>query len=113
MRLRDDVKKRALALLGAPVVEVEVTEDMMKDLYVDAVNKFEFYQEISDKKDYFTQCKNKWIENYFQSNLKESTAHVRGKFTTISIPGKDLSLNFKELLYEVREEKKHLISLFF
>jgi hypothetical protein len=112
MKLKNETKKTILSLLGEPIMQVEVTEDMMEDIYADAVKKFDFYATLSHKT--LNQVKEQWVENFFQASVKETLAHIRGKFSgQLPIPGTELTLSFKELLTTAVEEKKHLISLFF
>jgi hypothetical protein len=108
--MKKKIISRIKTLLGEPIMQVEVSEDMMKSLYKDAKLKFKFYNKLSRKK--HDSIKKFWIENYFQSSVKESLAHIRGKYKgNMPIPGTELTLSFKELLRVSQQEKKHLISL--
>ena len=49
-----------------------------------------------------------WIRRYALALSKETLAHIRGKFTTIPIPGESVTLNHSELMSQAREEQKAL-----
>ena len=49
-----------------------------------------------------------WIRRYALALSKETLAHIRGKFTTIPIPGESVTLNHSELMSQAKEEQKTL-----
>jgi len=49
-----------------------------------------------------------WIRKYALAVCKEMLAQIRGKFTTIPIPGESVTLNHSELLTQAREEQTEL-----
>ena len=49
-----------------------------------------------------------WIRRYALALSKETLAHIRGKFTTIPIPGESVTLNHSELMSQAKEEQKSL-----
>ena len=49
-----------------------------------------------------------WIRRYAIALSKETLAHIRGKFTTIPIPGESVTLNHSELMSQAKEEQKAL-----
>ena len=49
-----------------------------------------------------------WIRRFALSLCKEMLGHVRGKFTTIPIPGDAVTLNHSDLLNQAKEEKEKL-----
>ena len=49
-----------------------------------------------------------WIRRYALALSKETLAHIRGKFTTIPIPGESVTLNHSELMSQAKEEQKAL-----
>lgn len=51
-----------------------------------------------------------WIRWYALALAKESLAYVRGKFTTLPIPGNEVTLNWNELLTRSKEEQEGLIT---
>lgn len=49
-----------------------------------------------------------WIRKYALALCKEMLGQVRGKFTTIPIPGESVTLNHSELLSQAKEEQTQL-----
>ena len=49
-----------------------------------------------------------WIRRFALSLSKETLGHIRGKFTTIPIPGESVTLNGAELLSQAKEEQDKL-----
>lgn len=49
-----------------------------------------------------------WIRNYALAVCKEMLGQIRGKFTTMPIPGESVTLNHSELLSQAKEEKQQL-----
>ena len=49
-----------------------------------------------------------WIRRYAMALSKETLSHIRGKFTTIPIPGESVTLNHSELMSQAKEEQKAL-----
>lgn len=50
-----------------------------------------------------------WIFEYTVALAKETLGYIRGKYTTIPIPGENTTLNQQDLLSDAREEKKALL----
>jgi len=50
-----------------------------------------------------------WIYKYALALAKESLAYVRGKYTTVPVPGSEATLNQQDLLADARTEKEALI----
>jgi hypothetical protein len=51
-----------------------------------------------------------WIYKYALALAKESLAYVRGKYTTVPVPGSEATLNQQDLLADARSEKEALIT---
>lgn len=51
-----------------------------------------------------------WIYRYALALAKELLAYVRGKYTTVPIPGSEATLNQQDLLADARTEKEALIT---
>lgn len=51
-----------------------------------------------------------WIYRYTLALAKELLAYVRGKYTTVPIPGSEATLNQQDLLSDARAEKEALIT---
>ena len=49
-----------------------------------------------------------WIRRFALALTKEMLGHVRGKFSTIPIPGESITLNASELLSQAKEEQDKL-----
>ena len=49
-----------------------------------------------------------WIRRFALAVTKEMLGQVRGKFSTVPIPGESVTLNFAELLSQAKEEKDQL-----
>ena len=51
-----------------------------------------------------------WIFNYTLALAKEILAYIRGKYTTVPIPGSETTLNQGDLLTDARTEKEALLT---
>ena len=51
-----------------------------------------------------------WIYKYALALAKESLAYIRGKYTTVPVPGSEATLNQADLLADARSEKEALIT---
>tara|TARA_R110002020_G_scaffold184791_1_gene382070 strand:- start:1926 stop:2534 length:609 start_codon:yes stop_codon:yes gene_type:complete len=49
-----------------------------------------------------------WIRKYCLALCKEMLGQIRGKFTTIPIPGESVTLNHSELLSQAKDEQQQL-----
>jgi hypothetical protein len=49
-----------------------------------------------------------WIRKYALALCKEMLGQIRGKFTTIPIPGESVTLNHSELLSQAKAEQEDL-----
>lgn len=49
-----------------------------------------------------------WIRNFFLAICKETLGRIRGKYSEIPIPGREISLNYSDLLSEAEGEKGDL-----
>ena len=50
-----------------------------------------------------------WIRQYALATVKEILAYVRGKYSTVPIPGSEVTLNQQDLLTDARAEKTALL----
>jgi hypothetical protein len=50
-----------------------------------------------------------WIRQYTLATVKEILAYVRGKYSTVPIPGSEVTLNQQDLLTDARAEKIALL----
>lgn len=51
-----------------------------------------------------------WVFKYTLALAKELLAYVRGKYTTVPVPGSEATLNQADLLADARTEKEALLS---
>jgi len=51
-----------------------------------------------------------WIYRYTLALAKELLAYIRGKYTTVPVPGSEATLNQSDLLTDARSEKESLIT---
>ena len=49
-----------------------------------------------------------WIRKYALALCKEMLGQIRGKFTTVPIPGESVTLNYSELLAQAKDEQDQL-----
>ena len=49
-----------------------------------------------------------WVRKYALALCKEMLGQIRGKFTTMPIPGESVTLNHSELLSQAKEEQQAL-----
>jgi hypothetical protein len=59
---------------------------------------------------YINSVGRQWIFNYTLALAKEMLAYIRGKYTTVPIPGSETTLNQADLLGDARTEKLALIT---
>jgi hypothetical protein len=52
-----------------------------------------------------------WIYQYTLAICKEMLAYIRGKYTTVPIPGAEVTLNQADLLADARTEKEKLLEV--
>lgn len=102
----DEAKELVLKRLGHPIREVEINDEQFLALYKIAHEEFGLYNALGIKK-LDESAKKRWLLMYFTSLSKELLGRIREKF----IHPDGLSLDFKSLLEESREEKEHLIKL--
>jgi len=50
-----------------------------------------------------------WIRQYALATVKEILAYIRGKYSTVPIPGSEVTLNQQDLLTDARAEKAALL----
>ena len=99
--------ERARRKLGAPIIDVELTDEQMTSLLKDAQETFYLYADLCDmpivKQD---KIEDAWIKKYFYALCKETLGRVRGKFSgKIPTPGAELTLDYESLLLEAEREK--------
>lgn len=108
--------ERARRKLGAPIIDVELTDEQMTSLLKDAHETFYLYATFvdmpiskQDKIEYF------WINKYFYALCKETLGRIRGKYVDgMPIPGgENIRLDFEILLQESIKEKNLLKYMIF
>lgn len=100
--------KRVKSQLGAPIIDVEITNEQMEDLLENAHDVY-FMLDESDKIERTKYFRDFWVKQYFVALCKETLGRIRSKFNgELPIPGSELTLNYKELLTEAEKEKQFL-----
>jgi len=108
--------ERARRKLGAPIIDIELTNEQMTSLLKDAGETFYLYAELCDmpisKQD---RIEDAWIKRYFYALCKETLGRIRGKFVDgIPIPGSEnIKLDSESLLQESIREKNLLKYMLF
>jgi hypothetical protein len=59
---------------------------------------------------YINSVGRQWIFRYTLALAKELLAYVRGKYTTVPVPGSEATLNQADLLTDARSEKEALLT---
>ena len=59
--------------------------------------------------DHINSVGRQWIFRYSLALAKELLAYIRGKYTTVPIPGAETTLNQSDLLSDARSEKENLL----
>ena len=104
-----------------------IPNQYMKKIWVEFTVKENSWEEVSDRKIGIDGINNinslpfanipytkinsigkQWIRKYALSLTKEMLGQVRGKFTTVPIPGESVTLNATELLSQAKEEQTQL-----
>ena len=106
--------ERAKIILGAPICNIELTDEQMAYLIDDAYDAFNLFSEIADlPTNKYHRIQKYWISKYFYALCKETLARIRGKFEgKLAVPGTDLKLDYESLQNESEKEKRllrHLI----
>ena len=57
---------------------------------------------------YINAIGKQWIRRYSLSLCKEMLGYIRSKFSSIPIPGNDITLNGSELVSQAKEEQESL-----
>jgi hypothetical protein len=111
---------RAKAVLGAPVRNIEITDEQFDNLYKIAQNEWLLYSTLAilTNNKQLKQIKDSWLSSYLIALTKEVLGHVRGKFSGyVHNPNKPIksdghmnrkTLNYVTLLNEGADEKRNL-----
>lgn len=105
---------RAITRLGGPTIAVELEDNQMEGLYINAVKDWHLYSNLSKLEiEKVKSIEQEWVESYFQALCKESLGRIREKFREgLSIPGVEkVILDYESLLKESEREKSDLIGL--
>jgi hypothetical protein len=98
--------KRIKTLLGYQTMSVELSDDIIEEIYNTATDDFMLYSEISKrKKKSLEKIKSVWVQNYTLALSKELIGMIRCKFNEVFIPGQEpLKLNWESILENSRNE---------
>jgi len=107
--------ERARRKLGAPIIDVELTDEQMTSLLKDAQETFYLYAKIAEMPIYKQdEIEDAWIKAYFYALCKETLGRIRGKFGgKITLPGVETTMEYESLLSESEREKcmlKYLVT---
>jgi hypothetical protein len=103
--------ERVKRKLGAPVRNVELTDEQMTSLLKDAQETFYLYANMAGMSETEQDIiEDAWIKKFFYALCKETLGRIRGKFDgAINVPGiNDLKLDYQSLLEEAGKEKYFL-----
>jgi len=105
--------KRTKYTFGAPIITVELTDEMITELFETAVEDFDMYSKISRRgTKSLREIKDTWIKKYTIALCKETIGMIREKIDgATNIPSGNLKLEYESLLAESRKEKSFLISI--
>ena len=100
------------------------TDRIWVQFYVDNVNAWDKNEDYVDGRDGINNMNTipfdnlpyekinaigkQWIRKYALAVCKEMLGQIRGKFTTMPIPGESVTLNHAELLSQAKEEQQQL-----
>jgi len=83
-------------------------EDDDRKVGVDGVNNMNTLPFANIPYDSINAIGKQWIRRFSLALCKEMLGHVRGKFSTIPIPGESVTLNASDLLSQGKEEQDKL-----
>ena len=83
-------------------------EDADRDSGVDGVNNMNTIPLANIPYANINSIGKQWIRRYAMASSKEILGQIRGKFSTIPIPGESVTLNHSELHSQAKEEKEKL-----
>ncbi|SVC29524.1 uncharacterized protein METZ01_LOCUS282378, partial [marine metagenome] len=84
------------------------TEDPTRKSGIDGINNVNTLPFANIPYQNINSMGKQWIRKYALAVSKEMLAQVRGKFTTIPIPGESVTLNAPELATQAKEEQEKL-----
>ena len=105
----EDLKKQLKFRLGAPTVNVELTDEQIDEAVKVAKDEFTL---VHAQHSVSPLQKSIWQERFALAVCKEMLGRVRGKFGKVDAPGVLTDTDAKELLKEAKNEKKLLYNLF-
>jgi len=83
-------------------------EDVTRKSGVDGINNYNTLPFANIPYENINSMGKQWIRKYALAIAKEMLAQVRGKFSTVPIPGESVTLNFADLSTQAKEEKEAL-----
>jgi len=83
-------------------------EDVTRKSGVDGINNYNTLPFANIPYENINSMGKQWIRKYALAIAKEMLAQVRGKFSTVPIPGESVTLNFADLASQAKEEKEAL-----
>lgn len=110
----DELYQSALLSLGHPTIKVELTLEQMKNALQLAAVQFELVSCVSkDDKVIEESWRESWIEQYAMAIIKETLAHIRGKFSSVASIGESIKTDPNHLFHSAFNEKERLLNLLY
>jgi hypothetical protein len=96
-------------ILGYGIIQLELNDEIIQELYTEAEEDFIFYSQISNKgEDKLKLMKAVWVKRYTIALCKELMSEIRGKYRGCKIPGTEIYLDADQLNITAREDKSVL-----
>lgn len=93
-------------LLGSEITPLELNDEIIKELYLEAEQEFDFYSEISNKGlRLLDRIKEVWIKKYTIALCKELISEIRSKFV---VRDTKTHVFAEQLNHAAREDKRAL-----
>lgn len=100
--------------LGYPICSIELTDEQIKSCISSAETEYIFllgvYNLCVEDDEFEKKISSFWIKRCALTNCKEIVAKIRGKFSTVKVPGMEYlyKTDYKQLYKEAKTEKKFL-----
>jgi len=110
----EELYQSTLLSLGHPTVKVELTIEQMKNALLLAAVQFELVSCVSKDGHSITESwRESWIEQYAAALMKETLAHIRGKFSSIPVNNESITTDPSHLFHSAFNEKERLLNLLY
>jgi hypothetical protein len=100
----DKIKKNIKSMLGAPIHQIDLSDEHYNIAFIDALDSYELYNPKSKP-----VPKKIWVYKFALANCKE----ILGRIGKVGDSGYEkTTIDYKSLLSESKKEKNKLIRLF-